>query len=770
MKTKLTVLSALALVALMACQREKVADNPTYDPVTQTVNTQFIVNVSTGTGSPDTKQTASDTQQSFENFRGIEAAHVLAYTLNYKGVNGECYLYKPTDASSKATRDFDLGTLVSIGDLTKDDTRRLIELNLPVGTDAILIYGRAPKTGTNEEQGLVDYSGTALNSTLDNVKFVLQAKLSKADSLSFRETGDLLGRMLTGIMNAGCVMQTAANGHKVTTPKDSTYKFWWPIDETSKGFSTEGENGATRDGYTLYKGSKKWKEYGDAYAANPAMSIALEGVMGEAYHEMMSLKSKNGNKELRAGSAAAVVRMVGDMYNILARVLNATPTVPEEYVCQLVAKVAYNRAKSFFHYDESTSTMNFRTRREIMDGVNQYIPDRTEESYAHVPESAFYYKKTGASDTRTEYPGFPINFGLPFGASVMSFQEVGPSGQKYDVVMYDMEIPAYGMGGSELKFNVMDYLYPAELVYYTNSSIRTSDSAAEKKDFPASSGAWGVTGNWGSMWNGNVVSSTTRAVAVSKPINYGTALLKSQFAYGSAQIEDNNGGIHTGENNNKITVTGNNEPFKVSGIIIGGVDKSVGWDFLPNGTGFKGFIYDNLGGTTVRIPPYVSETLEYSSPVFTCTWDNYNAALAPDAQSKVYIGLELINNTGMDIWGELNLIRNGGTFYVVGELDPTKAEALVNLKKDGVVNLSRPDFYYPPFDENGRTVNAPRVFMQDYVTTAKFIFTNNTLKHAYVTMPDLRAGQVSLGLSVDLTWQPGMEFTSEMGVVSYGGN
>ena len=162
----------------------------------------------------------------------------------------------------------------------------------------------------------------------------------------------------------------------------------------------------------------------------------------------------------------------------------------------------------------------------------------------------------------------------------------------------------------------------------------------------------------------------------------------------------------------------------------------------------------------------MSTTLEYSDPVYTCTWDNYDSSLADNAQSKVYIGLELVNNTGQDIWGELNLIRNGGTFYLVAELDPTKDAALANLKKNEVVDLTRSDFYYPPFDANGATKNAPRVFMQDYVTSAKFIFGKESLKHAYVTMPDLRAGQVSLGLSVDLTWQPGLEFTAEMGNVS----
>ena len=49
-----------------------------------------------------------------------------------------------------------------------------------------------------------------------------------------------------------------------------------------------------------------------------------------------------------------------------------------------------------------------------------------------------------------------------------------------------------------------------------------------------------------------------------------------------------------------------------------------------------------------------------------------------------------------------------------------------------------------------------RVFIQDFTTTANF--TIKSLKNAYVTIPDLRASKLQLGLSVDLTWQSGLTF------------
>ena len=293
MKTQLTVLSALALVTLMACQREKVADNPTYDPVNRTVNAKFILNLSTGTGSPDTKQTAADVQQGFEYFRGMEAAHLLTYSLNYTGVGGETYLYKPADESSKAERDFDLGTLISTSDISENDTRRIIELALPLGTDAILIYGKAPKTGSEDAQGSVDYSGTALNSTLDNVSFKLKHRLTDVDA--YKKTGDLFGRILTGIMNSGRVEEVPGSAYKEY--KDNRYKFWWPLDND---FSLEDAADA-HPGYTLYIGSRRWKDYGDEYKTNPGAISGLPAILGEAYVEVTSLKGEEGRMELRSG-------------------------------------------------------------------------------------------------------------------------------------------------------------------------------------------------------------------------------------------------------------------------------------------------------------------------------------------------------------------------------------------------------------------------------------------------------------------------------------
>jgi hypothetical protein len=56
--------------------------------------------------------------------------------------------------------------------------------------------------------------------------------------------------------------------------------------------------------------------------------------------------------------------------------------------------------------------------------------------------------------------------------------------------------------------------------------------------------------------------------------------------------------------------------------------------------------------------------------------------------------------------------------------------------------------------------------MQDYMTTANLVLGVDALKHAYVTMPDLRSSQISLGVAIDMSWSKGMSFDVNMGTLN----
>jgi hypothetical protein len=267
-------------------------------------------------------------------------------------------------------------------------------------------------------------------------------------------------------------------------------------------------------------------------------------------------------------------------------------------------------------------------------------------------------------------------------------------------------------------------------------------------------------------------------------INYGTALLSTQVGYRVANLKDNNHAIQeskTGstldanvEPDRVIPVTATS-PFKLTGIIVGGQYTNVGWDFLPmakpstvtteNPAGNKvtGFIYDrdipnsaSYDATSIPVYSGSSTALAYSLPCYTMVLDNYNSS---GTQDKVYIALEFQNNSGIDFYGNANLIRKDGFFYLIGELDPNKT---------GLTAITWPDYYkIPPYNTTtGGSQEVTRVFIQDYVTSVKFTFGENSLKHAYLTVPDLRASSLTLGLSVDVTWSTGLNFED----VILGGN
>jgi hypothetical protein len=255
-------------------------------------------------------------------------------------------------------------------------------------------------------------------------------------------------------------------------------------------------------------------------------------------------------------------------------------------------------------------------------------------------------------------------------------------------------------------------------------------------------------------------------------INYGTALLKSSVGYSTLRLKDNNHAIQleknpslasTEEPDATIEITGSS--FTITGFVIGGQNKEMGWNFLRKytttddasaaGEGhsekFDAMIYDK-DLPSQAIP---ASTKEKSEANYTLLFDNYDSGKSTsEAQSDVYVAVEFVNGTGKDFWGEHGLIPIGGTFYIVGKLSPADA-----------ANLSaRTDNYaMPPYDDTNRGVDkigGKRVFIQDYMTEVVFKLNDKSLKHAYNTVPDLRSAQVSLGLSVDMKWQTGLEFSN----------
>lgn len=823
LKHNMLLTGTVLTLAFMSCQREadKTNVSPYYDPDTETVKTEFVLSVSTNTGK-DTKTTAEMAQVGDNTpFLGMDQVHLLAYNLdeyNYTSSDGH-FFYKPVVGGNavSASRDYDLGTLFGAGTVTTNHSSRSVELSLPLGTNAVAFYGKATKTYDSDLQGSSLTTGDP--NDLTTLKFSLESRLTSMDA--FDVGAFFFSRVLSYIMASALINEAGTFWTTAIGTEDKSYHFWYPIpsEEDAAALAVAVQNPVDQSThtigtvtYTYYAGELSWKQLGQMYyyltdsstETDPNTLVKTKNdhafeshplgeSLGNAYYVMTTIKSTTSYEELRAGSASSVLRTVQDLYSIVERGVNAVPTSWEEQCVKLLCIDIQSRILNFFTMTNGTLYYLKGTDGKYdVTSLKTRVESSTSASDWNTVSAKVY--AMGDDDLRAYFPdvqngyyGFPVNVGLPFGAAIISCAADLANQHVRDRFDYVKSIPAYGFGTET--FPIANYRYPPELMYYGNSSLRTTNEVLKSTDYPSSVSAWNTEGQWTTHhWEKHTaVNSQTRSVAMVNNINYGTALLKStvKFADNITVLKDNNHALHETEEDQSIPINGGG--FLVTGIIIGGQPDEVGWDYCrrPNNGAYANLVwnttdkvFDNFVATDNKFDKMIYDRVvggyqvgATTTPIYTMAWDNYDATKAADAQSDVYVGLELLNQTEMDFWGELNLVRAGGVFYLLGKLD---LSAAVNNARDpnkggqegAFTDLSRNNYCYPPFNPaTGETINAPRVFMQDYMTTATLVLGTDCLKHAYVTLPDLRSSQVSLGVSIDMTWTPGLAFDVNMGVM-----
>ena len=748
---KIAFAGAVALAALASCAKKEApsaAVNPNFNEEEGTVKTQFVLNVSTS-NAPTTKMTAANTQATTsETFRGMEEVALLTYEL---AANGNHLYDISTPALATAKRKYSLGQLLNTGTISESNSRRVIELSLPVGTNTLLFYGKAPKGAlTDDEAGSVTMD---VQEDATNTSFTINPRMTAENQVIFTETTDLIATALTALSNAGLKQYTEGVEGAAHT-RDLRYAFYWPVNSAADvldvssmdaaqlaALPADGDPGTgVHASQTFHIGSITWAELGEKYElnndANPANDVYLspfEEILGQAHSELTNMRVMGGGAELRAGSGDALQYLVTDIFSLAKRVNTSVPSFWQGQAAVLLAGRIIDILATCF--DTSTTPVTYRAIATIKNAIENNVYGKPASGYSHVNDLAT----------------FPENINLPKGAAILDY---APATKTWS---YKTELPTYGLGGGAAgTTQIAKYLYPAELMYFGNSPVRVTDDAHETNHYPATVATWDNDATWAAGdlagatgWTKDgKVKSTTRSVAMQKDINYGTALLKTTVKYGNATLQDNNAAIQadrTGavEANNTITVAG--DSFELVGVIVGGAIQTVGWNFVNKGSTFDYLIYDGeiangAISSTVGTP---------TDPVYTLVWDNWNSALANDAQTPVYVALEFVNNA-KDFWGHANKVRKGGTFYLTGKLDP----AGLAFPSRTATNYAQP----PYADADGSTITASRVFIQDFVTVANFTISETSLQHAYVTVPDLRSSEISLGLSVDIKWETGFTF------------
>ena len=278
---------------------------------------------------------------------------------------------------------------------------------------------------------------------------------------------------------------------------------------------------------------------------------------------------------------------------------------------------------------------------------------------------------------------YPRSIGLPDGAAVIRWM-----GTKFEVRTTTTTLDNIN--------GITRYTYPAELVFFTDSPIRTSSTEVPVTAYQNASPSMAWSDFLDIYYNTSTAANTnTKAVAVVNPLQYGVANLQLTLTGMAATLKDAKDKVVDNADMNHLPLTG---------VIIGG-QHTVGYNMKPQGdqTDVDGrFIYEKniVSGNSIN-------TLVLQS------YDN----------EKVPIILEFENNTGKAFTGKDGTVYPDTRFYLIALIDPAG---------------------------QGTGAYAGRVFTQDYTTTMSMSV--SSLANAYTSMPDLLAPRLEVGVQVVTKW------------------
>ena len=282
---------------------------------------------------------------------------------------------------------------------------------------------------------------------------------------------------------------------------------------------------------------------------------------------------------------------------------------------------------------------------------------------------------------------YPRSIGLPDGAAAIRW-----TGSKFEVKTTTTQLDNIN--------GINRYTYPAELMFFVDSPIRTSAEEVSKTIYQENTQTWSAFLD--TYYTGSTaVNTNTKAVAVANPIQYGVAKLDLTLTTMSTTLLDAKDEVVTNANMTTMPLTG---------VIIGG-QHTVGFNMKPQGeqTDVDGrFIYE----TTIDATNYTTQGYKTSTLVLQ-SYDN----------EKVPVILEFENKTGHAFTGKDGIVYPDARFYLIAMTDPAG---------------------------KGTGAYADRVFTQDYTTTMSMSVTS--LAKAYTCMPDLLAPRLEVGVQVVTKW------------------
>lgn len=318
---------------------------------------------------------------------------------------------------------------------------------------------------------------------------------------------------------------------------------------------------------------------------------------------------------------------------------------------------------------------------------------------------------TAAKATAIGDVTYPRNINLPDGAAALRWVEVEENNETVKKFMPQMQTTTLDDINTITRFT-----YPASLYYFVKSDIKTSDGMVslptEYNNVTESvtKTAWNAILDQ-NFTAGTKVTPTTRAVALTDPVQYAVAQLQVNTSYSTPSGKPAN--TLPDAVNANIEVDGK---FLLKGVIICG-QRPVNYNFVPgdNSDALTKFIYDSQ----------VKEncTLSASSTDAACT----TLVLQSYEGEDVNVILEY-ENTSDDLTFKCvdGIVYPHTRFYLIGKVEALKGEQVTTSEE------------------------THQVFTKDYITTVNMTVTS--LAKAYNVLPNLLGGSLELGVELTTQW------------------
>lgn len=276
--------------------------------------------------------------------------------------------------------------------------------------------------------------------------------------------------------------------------------------------------------------------------------------------------------------------------------------------------------------------------------------------------------------------------------------------------------------------NISRFSYPAELFYYVNSRIDTSNSTVGEEVYNSSPDWATVCSQY--QYQPGTVTVNTRSVAIHDPLQYAVGRLKmTMVAETTTETLKDAANIDVPLTNSETSESS----FPLTGVIVCN-QHPVDFNFKPvlvNGVASHAddrFVYDSQVKKSDGTYCYLT-TAEESEIPSTLVLQTYDTGEGNDKKGseEVTIVMEFLNQSGQAFAGKNCIIYPDTKFYLVGKVNPLEAMSSTETPE-----------------------SKGRVFTQDHVTTVNTKV--QSLANAYNVLPDLIGGRLELGVELVSSW------------------